>query len=461
MIPLTAEQLTPAALYQQLEARIPDVWPALKLIAALADKKGWTLYIVGGAVRDLLLSLAGEPYPLIDIDLVVEGAQTGAGVTLAETIQASYPNVRLQVYGNFQTAALTWLLDPGESTPMLIDIATARTEVYPYPAANPEVTVSTLTQDLHRRDFTINAMAICLNGHTPGLLIDTLNGTTDLQQRLIRVLHKDSFIDDPTRIFRAVRFATRLDFALAPQTQQYITQAISSGLYARLQSGARKVPALQGRLKAEFDYLFSLPQWPLALAEIDRLGALVCVQEKLTLTPALWQQLRRTERWLHKFDGYLFDKFDVQLPKWRMLLELLLAQLEPAIAAKTAKRLTLDDKSQHRLKSLHQWESDAMSQLRDDQRPSQIHRLFHGYKAAEMLLMAARHPYTLGPYIWQYIIRLSQMPPLITGGTLKRLGYKPGPYFREILDAVHQLYLDGELTTVDEAEAHVLMRYSF
>ncbi len=470
----------PAAetLYQQLKTRISEIWPALMLIADMADQKGWALYLVGGAVRDLLLAQLPEPnkqsHPLTDIDLVVDGAKEGAGVALAEAIKAQYPQVSVQVHGQFQTAALIW--HPAESSdpssgrpsdPLLIDIATARTEFYPYPAANPEVEASTIRQDLYRRDFTINAMAIRLNGSReemgtatgamPGQLLDYFGGWIDLQQGHVRVLHANSFIEDPTRIFRAVRFAVRLGFTIEPQTEQFIRYAISSGIYAQMQASEDKTPALQTRLKAELKYLLSNDQWEASLVKISRLGALACLHSTLEMTPALWRQLGRMNRWLNKFDDEYLGSTQ---PRWLMLLELIIAQLDPPLRDRVATHLSLGAESQHLLKSLHLQEEDLLKRLPKAQRPSQIYEMLHPYGSAELLLMGDRHPYTLGPRIWQYIVQLSSQSPLINGETLKQLGYKPGPQFRDILNAVNARSLNGELSTAQDAESYVLSHYS-
>ncbi|NJM98617.1 MAG: CBS domain-containing protein [Phormidesmis sp. RL_2_1] len=490
-----------AALYQALEERIPDIWPALMLIAKTAEQKGWALYLVGGAVRDLLLSLTGEPYPITDIDLVVDGAthenpsSQGAGMALAQVIQATYPQVTVQIHGQFQTASLIWHPADAEhntkgsienasqvqttpttkstyhwrgNQPLLMDIATARTEFYPYPAANPEVETSTIHQDLYRRDFTINAMALKLeigqninqNSDPPmnphdGALLDFFGGWSDLQQRHIRVIHPNSFIEDPTRIFRAVRFAVRLGFTIDIQTKHFIEHAINSGVYKRTQASQTKTPALQSRLKAELKYLLNTDQWQTALTQIDSLGAFTCLHPDLTITPDLWRQLRRMSRWRHQ----LVHRLAFHQPRWLIFLELIIAQLAPPSRYTTAINLDLDSQSVHRLKNLHQWETRLAHQLPNAHKPSQVYAMLHQYQEPELLLMGDRHPRTLGPQIWHYIIQLSQMPALINGDNLKRLGYKPSPLFRSILATVHQHTLDKQLTTTQAAENYVLTHY--
>ena len=454
-------------LYQSLQNRISEIWPALMLIADIAQTRGWALYIVGGAVRDLLLGLVpeatGKPQPLTDIDLVVEGADDGAGVALAEALQSKYPQVSSQIYGQFQTASLSWQstadLKGDEAKPLLIDIATARTEFYPYPAANPDVEASSIRQDLYRRDFAMNAMAIKLNeaweSSPAGSLLDFFGGWLDLQRRHVRVLHTNSFIEDPSRIFRAVRFAVRLGFTIEPQTERFIRTAINSGIYAQMQTSKNKTPALQTRLKTELKYILQSDRWEASLRQIEHLGALVCIHRDLTMTPALWQQLRRMDRWLARFSA----SFEGDFSRWLLLLELMLAQLPTKAATLTAINLDLSAQSRHRLENLQDWETHLIEHLSRKSRPSQIYSLLKDFKPYELLLMCDRHPYTIGPQIWQYIVRLSQMPPLINGATLKRLGLTPGPQFREILSVVHQFTLDGQLTTPQAAEDFVRVNY--
>ena len=277
-----------------------DLWMLLTQIATAAQQQGWHLYVVGGAVRDLLMAPADVAVVLKDIDLVVDSFQfpvvDGAGVVLAQQLQQQYPEAELQVHGEFQTAALIWRSRAGHA-PLMLDIATARTEFYPYPAANPEVEPSSIRQDLYRRDFTINAMAIRLTSPQPGLLLDFFGGYLDIQQCQVRVLHANSFIEDPTRIFRAVRFAVRLGFSLDSQTETFIRYAVDSGIYSDLQKQRKqRLPALQTRLKAELTYIFQADYWAKSLGLLDKLGALSCLHPSLTIDADLWRQMHRVDR---------------------------------------------------------------------------------------------------------------------------------------------------------------------
>ncbi|MEG4906165.1 CBS domain-containing protein [Microcoleus sp. F8-C4] len=291
----------PESVEQLLRSRIsPELWQLLSIAANIAQQRGWQLYLVGGAVRDLLLA-TDDTLALTDIDLVVDGKcgsdDCGAGVELASSLQKLYPGSRLDVHGQFQTAALLWHKDSPFGS-LWVDIATARTEFYPYPAANPEVEASSIRQDLYRRDFTINALAVRLGVPRSGELLDFFCGLLDLESKQIRVLHANSFIEDPTRIYRAVRFAVRLGFEIEPQTEGYIRHALASGIYYRIQGENGRAPALETRLKSELKYILQAPYWKVALQMLGDLQALRCIHPSLELDRQLWRQLRLLDRCL-------------------------------------------------------------------------------------------------------------------------------------------------------------------
>ncbi|MEO1589727.1 MAG: CBS domain-containing protein [Cyanobacteria bacterium J06632_22] len=449
----TAPQLT-SRLQEGLSA---SLWSALMQIATAADQQGWQVYLVGGAVRDLLLTPAGQSLSLKDIDLVVDGGHrspaAGAGVALAEVIQQQDPTVNIQVHGKFQTAALTWPKGTALG-PLMIDIATARTEFYAYPAANPEVEASSIRQDLYRRDFTINAMAIRLTPPQGGQLLDFFGGWLDLQQRIIRVLHPNSFIEDPTRIFRAVRFATRLGFRLEAQTQEYIHYAIASGIYTDLQRSGlphRRLPALQTRLRAELKLLLSAPQWRAALDLLQTLGALSCIHPDLHLTPAIGQQLNRLNRWIQRFGT-------ATPARWQLLLEALLADLGAA-AAEVATALDLPTDSQQRLLQLPETEGHLNRILPTCQRPSDIDHVLRPLPTPLLWLIALRHARTLGPPIWHYLLHLQAIPSPLNGHDLRRLGYAPGPHFKAMLANLRAATLDGQVNDRDTALSYIAQHY--
>lgn len=434
----------------ELENRLtPQLWELLTTASQEAEKRGWHLYLVGGAVRDLLLSETENHTLMInDIDLVVDGfhktANVGAGVELAKALQRIYPNARLEIHGAFQTAALLWHKDPVLDS-LWLDIATARTEFYPYPAANPEVEASSIRQDLYRRDFTINAMALRLTSPRAGELLDFFGGFIDLQNQQIRILHANSFIEDPTRIYRGVRFAVRFRFNIEPQTETYIRYAINSGVYDRTSQENSKTPALQTRLKTELKYILSAPYWRSALELLNNLGALQCIHPSLKLEAELYRQLNLLEHCLRKFDQ------KQTLIYWQIRLEVLIAYLQPEYRVKVAKNLQLTDDSITRLEKLSQIQSEVITLLPTFAKPSQTLYLLRKYDLQTLILIALQSPRKIRKQIWQYLTNLGNIQPLLNGDDLKELGYKPSPQYKQMLDDLLTVTVDGIIK--DKAEA--------
>lgn len=448
----------------QLQNKLaPRLWQLLTTASQEAEKRGWHLYLVGGAVRDLLLAQASDTLMIKDIDLVVDGfhksADVGAGVELAKALQQLYPAARLEIHGAFQTAALLWHKD-AELDSLWVDIATARTEFYPYPAANPEVEASSIRQDLYRRDFTINALALRLTTPRAGVgtqhaapLLDFFGGLIDLQAKQIRVLHANSFIEDPTRIYRGVRFAVRFGFEIEPQTEEFIRYAINSGVYDRTAQENSRTPALQTRLKTELKHILEAPYWKSALQFLDNLGALQCIHPTLKLDAELLGQLRLLERCLRRFDP------QPTLIHWEMRLETLIAHLAPEYPAKVAKNLQLPEDSIARLKNLAQVQTEVMTLLPTLQRPSQVVQLLRQYDLPMLILIAVQSPREIRHQIWEYFTVWANVQPLLNGNDLKKLGYKPGPQYRQILDDLLAATLDGVIKDRFEAEEFLAQHY--
>jgi tRNA nucleotidyltransferase (CCA-adding enzyme) len=444
---------------QQLQDRLaPQLWDVLMQAATIAEQQCWQLYLVGGAVRDLLLASATNKQLLIpDIDLAVDGldriADAGAGVELAKLLQQVYPAVRLDVHGTFKTAALLWEDDPILAG-LSIDIATARTESYPYPAANPIVAASSIREDLDRRDFTINAMALRLTAdrstsdpHT-GILLDLYGGAADLHAKQLRVLHPQSFIDDPTRIYRGARFAARLGFEFEPQTVSYFQSALASGIYQQTAREHPKTPALQTRLKAELKYLLQSTYWQAALELSNELGALQCIHPTLRLDRDTFDRLRLLERGVRRFDP---DRES----RWQLLLEAILARIALEYRQPVAANLQLPPESITRLANLAAAEALVLSQLPPLDRPSQIVRLLGQFDRSTLILIALRGERQIRRQIWRYLTVWMHVRSVLTGKDLQQLGYKPGAQFKQILDELTIATLDGNISDRSAAEEFV------
>ncbi len=229
-----AEAATPQVYTMQALAEHPFFGRLFKACSALSDDYAG-VYLVGGFVRDLVLE-----QPNVDVDVAVEGD----GIEFATRL-ATQLGGRVRAHRKFKTAVV--LLPPailGEapawlrsgSEPFHVDVATTRTEFYDYPAALPRVEHASIRQDLFRRDFTINAMAISLRGRDFGTVIDFFGGYRDLKDGVIRVLHNLSFIEDPTRIFRAVRYENRYGFRMDEQTKSFARSCVDMHLVGDLSS---------------------------------------------------------------------------------------------------------------------------------------------------------------------------------------------------------------------------------
>ncbi len=248
--------------------------PLLRRLAAAAAAGGEALYLVGGTVRDLLLRR-----PLRDVDLLVEGD----AAALARRAAQGHA-LRVTCHPRFGTARLQ---DPATGT--AVDLASPRAESYPRPGALPRVRPASVAQDLARRDFTINAMALPLAG-SPGTggPLDPHGGREDLRRRLVRVLHPDSFRDDPTRALRAVRLSVRLGFRLERTTSAWLGEAVRDGGVGRLS------PA---RLAGELERVAREERLAALLARLARRGLLAALHPAL-VPPRRPGAGRRLERLL-------------------------------------------------------------------------------------------------------------------------------------------------------------------
>jgi len=269
--------------------QIPDVPP--QLLAALVEAAaGQRLALVGGVVRDLLLHRHHQdPWRgLPDLDLVVEGQAADLVARLPAALEHHFGTaipLRQQPHGRYGTVELELQLPQEFGGSWLVDLASARREVYPSPANNPVVSPGTLEQDLARRDVTVNAMALEL---LPGAaaevrLLDPHGGQADLAQRQLRFLHANSLRDDPTRVVRAARYAARLGFDLAPDALDQITRTLQVWPWPWRpgDSPAAAPAALATRLRMELDLLVQREPWPQALLLLQSWGALVILDSGL------------------------------------------------------------------------------------------------------------------------------------------------------------------------------------
>ena len=405
-------------LSQEIEKRLPaEIISFVHLAGEVAQNHGWSLYLVGGVVRDLILGRT-----TFDLDLMVEGNAIELAQRLARTNQ-----MKIIIHPRFSTAKL--LRDKWS-----IDLTTARSETYVKPGALPSVKPGSLSSDLFRRDFTINAMAICLTPGHYGELIDLHGGRDDLKRGLIRVLHEKSFTDDATRIWRALRYEQRLNFQMETNTLQLLKRDIPM---LDTISGDRIWYELECALKEEH------PEKVLHRAE-----ELNVLQK---LHPAL------------KGNGWLAQRFEQarQLnlpnsPPVGLYLALLAYPLSNEENEDLISRLRLSKSLSQTLRDTNNLKTNLQSLVDSALTPSRIYHLLHDYSlpAITAISLACDSP-VARQHIQLFLNKLRYIKSALTGDDLKIMGIAPGPRLKEVLHLLREARLDGKLSTKQDEEALV------
>ncbi len=394
----------------------------LEAAGRLADEMGVPVFVVGGIVRDLLLGVS-----TFDLDLVVEGD----GVDFARAF-ARDTGGQVAVHDRFGTATVT--LEEGPR----VDIATARKESYAQPAALPLVVPASIQDDLLRRDFTINALAVRLNAQRFGEMVDACNGQGDLAAQRIRMLHSRSFLDDPTRIFRAIRFEQRLGFRMDRSTLACLRDAIATGVIRRLSAH---------RLSGELKRMFAERHPGRAIARMGELGVLHTIHPKLAWSEKLDGMLKRVE---HAVAWHERSLPKHKLNVWLLYVMALLEGLPPKPVADILKRLALSKQEAEAIRAGHAHAGMVLSRLakRPAPKPSDIYRVLAGFAGETiMFLLASAKSESVKRLIKAYVTTYRQVKPSLTGASLKSLGLKPGPQFKTILGRLLDARLNGDVNS--------------
>lgn len=394
----------------------------IQAIAAASREQAAPAYLVGGFVRDLLLGRENR-----DLDVVVEGD----GIELAARLAAVLGG-QVRAYPAFLTAVM---VDPRGDD---IDVATARSERYRAPAALPEVRAAALREDLFRRDFTVNTMAIRL-GPEPEL-IDLFDGRRDLAEKSLHVLHGRSFIDDPTRILRGVRLERRLGFQISPDTLELVAEALAERVFDLL-SGSR--------LREELILLLDDPA--LALGGIERLaelGVLRAIDPRLELDEAIRERLREA---LAALDWYRYEGIaDPPVAAWRLFLLALAAGLEPADRERLAGRLLLDGEDRRLLTAAPGRLDAARAVLASEPAPHQAAEALEPLAGEELLLLMAEGNETVRAWVRRYLTGMRPLTLSLRGADLLAAGVPPGPRIGDALRATRRARLDGLVDAAEE-----------
>ena len=406
--------------------RLPShVYAFLKKAGEIGDEMGIQVYGVGGFVRDLLLRR-----DTFDIDMVVEGD----AVAFAERL-AVLTNGVSRKHRKFKTANLS--LPEG----FHVDIASARLEYYDRPAALPTVTHSSLKLDLFRRDFTINTLAVHLNPGSFGQLIDFFGAQEDLREKRIRVLNNLSFVEDPTRILRAIRFEQRFGFRLGKHTLNLMKHAVRSG-FLDLLSGKR--------LFNELVLIFEEEDPVTVLKRMDELGVLKAIHPKLKINDRIINVLRlvgETLAWYH----LLFQR--QKIDPWVVYLFALTDYTHPDVLARVMERLKIPAK--YRLKWLDERKEGMirLAQLKKRLKagrcpPSGVYETLRPLHLNTILFMLAKaDTQTVKREISAFVTNYSKVKISLKGNDLKQLGIPQGPVYQEIFQTLLKLRLDGKISS--------------
>ncbi len=413
----------------------PAVAKLIRIIANRAQDRNLRLYLVGGVVRDVLLG-RGKP----DLDFALEADAIAFSGAMARRYGG-----RLGSYQQF--GAATWILDkraadqlalPQEETPHRVDFVQARSEGYAYPTALPTVSPGQIEDDLRRRDFTINALALQLSPKRQyGRLIDVCGGLDDLRAGRIRALHDRSFVDDPTRIFRAIRFAVRLGFAAEERTGRWMRSALP--LLARL-SGAR--------LRNELDLILCEELAGDMLLRLGGIGALEAIHPAFRISEQLPEILARAES---AHPPWRTAASEAVALKWSLMLH----SVGVGNALALCERLHLSNAVNASVVECVKLIADGGALNDPRARPSRLSRVLD--KLPESAIHAAWLLSLEKPLarerLANYMLRWRYQGATITGKDLKAMGLPPGPIYRRILDQLHDAWIDGAIRNESEQSA--------
>jgi len=432
--PLPSLSARKKAITKLMHERLPhDIVSLLQEIGQVGEELGQQVYAVGGFVRDLIVKR--ENY---DIDVVIEGD----GIHFAQVFGAQ-KGCRVKVHKRMKTATLLF------ANEFKIDVATARMEYYERPAAPPTVELSSIKMDLFRRDFTINTLAIELRPRAFGQLLDFFGGGRDVKEGVIRVLHNLSFVEDPSRIFRAIRFEQRFGFHIGKHTQGLMKNAIAMGLLERL-SGARLFSELALILREENP----LP----VLERMEEFGLLQFFHPRLAYdahTKALLTRVYEVVSW--------FDLLFIEgaYSKWMVYLLGLADQVQLKGLEELAQRLSLPPQYKKRLLEGREEGTKVLQRARRRRlSPTEIYTIFKPIPIEALLYIMAKTEDTgVKKAISLFFTKLKDTKVSVRGKDLQALGIQPGPLYREIIDSLLLARLKGMVKTKADEMQYVRTHY--
>ncbi len=420
---VTGRPLVGRKLYSLMKEKFPKrIFDTLKISGDVARELNLSAYLVGGSVRDLL---RGESN--LDIDIVVEGD----GITFAKALGKK---LKAKVISHLRFGTAVVITDQ-----LKLDVATARTEYYESPGALPKVEISSIKKDLYRRDFTINTLAVKLNPDNFGQVLDFFGGQRDLREKTIRILHNLSFIEDPTRAFRAIRFSERFGFKISKHTKNLIKTAVKINLFDKL-SGSR--------LYDELNLLFFETEPLKAIVGLSELDLLKFIHPHLTLTNALEETFEAIQETFAWFELLFIED---ELIKSHLFLMALFEGLKTQESEKALQRLSVPTRARKEILVGIKQSKTTLLKLKMSMKEKDIYYTLKPLNLLTILFAIAKaKDKEQKKAISLYLTTLRKIKASLTGKDLKTMGYNPGPLFNKILKAILEVRLEGKVKSREE-----------
>ncbi len=388
----------------------------MEVLGKIAEQMGYSAYLVGGIVRDVIMG-----NQISDIDMVI----IGDGIAFARKA-ADILNTKVSVHEQFMTAVL-------KTNGFKIDIATARNEYYNKPGALPTVAKGSLVRDLKRRDFTINSLAVTLSPNRFGILVDYFGGLADIKSKKIRVLHNMSFVEDPTRIFRAIRFAVRYKFQIGGQTERLMKNVVELDIMKDLKAS---------RIMPELNLIFNEKHPSLTLSRLTEMGVWQAISANINSSE---DAIARGESIVAAYNLIFRKKID-KTAFYLFLIGLFLDEKDLKITFIRIGAVNFIRKNLH----IRKMRNSILKTLITCNKSEAYRKLSSLSIEAIMSLAAFTRSIKIRDKIMELIRHIFERP-LLTGKDLIKLGFKEGRSIGKLLRKVEDMQIDGTINGYDEA----------
>jgi len=390
----------------------PDLQGVLEKIKETSREEKVRAYLVGGIVRDIILGIPNK-----DIDIVVEGN----GIKFAKSLCEKIGGKKVVTHEKFKTAVVV------VDDELKIDVATARVEYYEYPTSLPTVEYGSLKEDMFRRDFTVNSLALEVDDKSFGDLVDYFNGYRDIQEKKIRILHNLSFIEDPTRIIRAFRFASRYGFDIDPETERLLEDSVENGFLKKVS---------WPRVKAELKIILGDKNPHRALEYLEKYSILKTIHPKIKYNDRMKKQIQETK----ELEGILKS---LGLTKWMVNFLVVLEELDGSELNLVFSKFGFSDTFKKKYHLGHKRRKKILTELEIVRKNSEIYDILKEVTSEIMILLYLEGDKQLRSNIEKYIYDLKNTREIIGGKDLIESGLLPGTNFKEILRELFYCQIDN------------------